>query len=102
MNKIVFHAYVRLMRKTARAYNYSHVHMVSGNCRRHYYWSNQYLKYARRAVRLAHQLPVANRINFERFLAYDLTRNMMAFNGTLQQAKDLYEQKRPQHHKRKA
>jgi hypothetical protein len=40
-------------------------------------------------------MPVTDRINFERFLAYDLTKNMIAFTGTLQQAKDLYEQARP-------
>lgn len=94
MNKTVFNAYVRLMRKAARAYNYSHVHMMR-NSRRHSYWSHRYLKYAKRACKLAWQMPVTDRINFERFLAYDLTKNMIAFTGTLQQAKDLYEQARP-------
>jgi hypothetical protein len=88
LNHTVFNAYVKYMRKTARAYNLSQRFMRT-NARRHSYWAHRYLKYAKRAVKLAWQMPQEHRINFERFLAYDKTRNMLAFTGTLQQAKDL-------------
>ena len=90
INHTVFNAYVKYMKKAAYAYNRAQWFMY--NRRGHHgqaKWGRAYLKYAKRAVKLAWQMPQHHRINFERFLAYDQTKNMLAFTGTLQQARDL-------------
>jgi hypothetical protein len=87
LNKTVFNAYVKYMRKTARAYNRSNKWSLGS--RRCKHWMHEYFRYAKIATRLAWQMPVEHRINFIRFVAYDQTRNMLAFTGTVQQAKDL-------------
>ncbi len=87
MNKVVFNAYVKYMRKTAYAYNHA---SANRPCKRRWSkWSFAYFTYAKIAIRLAHQLPKEHRINFERFTIYDKTKNFKAFEGTLEQAREL-------------
>jgi hypothetical protein len=83
----IFNAYAINMMKAAGCFNRSN--KPNKTNRRRSYWSSEYFRYAKRAIKLAWLLPQASRINFERFLIFNRTQNQQAFTGTLEQARKL-------------